>query len=62
MKPLRHLSAAEVTAAMPPLLERLALAERTMRALGSGAEMPPKIGLHPRQSDRKSTRLNSSHP
>jgi ornithine cyclodeaminase/alanine dehydrogenase-like protein (mu-crystallin family) len=50
MKPLRHLSAAEVSAAMPPLLERLALAERTMRALGRGAEMPPKIGVHPRQA------------
>lgn len=48
MKPLRHLSAAEVTAAMPPLPERLALAERTMRALGVSAELPPKIGVHPR--------------
>ena len=34
---------------MPPLVERLALAERTMRALGETAEMPPKIGVHPRQ-------------
>ena len=50
MKPLRHLSAAEVTAAMPPLPERLALAERTMRALGISAELPPKIGVHPRQA------------
>ena len=49
MKPLRHLSATEVAAAMPPLTERLALAERTMRALGRDAEMPPKIGVHPRQ-------------
>ena len=49
MKPLRHLSAAEVTAAMPPLAERLVLAERTMRALGANAELPPKIGVHPRQ-------------
>jgi ornithine cyclodeaminase/alanine dehydrogenase len=49
MKPLRHLSAAEVAAAMPPLPERLALAERTMRALGGEAELPPKIGVHPRQ-------------
>jgi ornithine cyclodeaminase/alanine dehydrogenase-like protein (mu-crystallin family) len=50
MKPLRHLSAAEVTAAMPPLADRLALAERAMRALSGGAEMPPKIGVHPRQT------------
>jgi ornithine cyclodeaminase/alanine dehydrogenase-like protein (mu-crystallin family) len=50
MKPLRHLSAAEVAAAMPPLAERLILAERTMRALARDAEMPAKIGVHPRQS------------
>jgi alanine dehydrogenase len=35
---------------MPPLAERLALAERTMRALGRDAELPPKVGVHPRQS------------
>jgi ornithine cyclodeaminase/alanine dehydrogenase-like protein (mu-crystallin family) len=50
MKPLRHLSAAEVTAAMPPLLERINLAERTLRALRCDAELPPKIGVHPRQT------------
>jgi alanine dehydrogenase len=50
MKQLRHLSAAEVAAAMPPLSERLALAALTMRALGREAEMPPKIGVHPRQA------------
>jgi len=44
------LSASEVSAAMPPLAERLALAERTMRALGHDAELPPKIGVHPRQA------------
>jgi alanine dehydrogenase len=49
MRPLRHLSASEVAAAMPPLGERLILAELTMRALGRDAEMPPKIGVHPRQ-------------
>jgi ornithine cyclodeaminase/alanine dehydrogenase-like protein (mu-crystallin family) len=49
MKPLRHLCAAEVAAAMPPLPERLDLAERTMRALGRSAELPAKIGVHPRQ-------------
>ena len=33
---------------MPSLEERLALAERTMTALVAGAELPPKIGVHPR--------------
>lgn len=46
--PLRYLSAADVTAAMPPLAERLRLAERTMTALVADAELPPKIGVHPR--------------
>jgi len=49
MKPLRHLSADEVATAAPPLLERLGLAEVTLRALGREAEMPAKIGVHPRQ-------------
>ncbi len=49
MKTLRYLSGADVAAAMPPLAERLVLAERTMLALGGGAELPPKIGVHPRQ-------------
>jgi alanine dehydrogenase len=35
---------------MPPLEQRLALAEQTMRALGHGAELPPKMGVHPRQA------------
>lgn len=46
--PLRYLSAADVLAAMPDLDERLALAERTLLALVADAELPPKIGLHPR--------------
>ena len=33
---------------MPPIEERLALAERTMRALVADAELPPKIAVHPR--------------
>jgi ornithine cyclodeaminase/alanine dehydrogenase-like protein (mu-crystallin family) len=46
---LRYLSAADVTAAMPPLEDRLRLAERTMTALADGsAQLPPKIGVHPR--------------
>lgn len=43
-----YLSAADVTAAMPPVGERLALAELTMTALVADAELPPKIGVHPR--------------
>jgi ornithine cyclodeaminase/alanine dehydrogenase-like protein (mu-crystallin family) len=46
---VRFLSAADVTAAMPPIEERLRLAERTMTALADGSgELPPKIGVHPR--------------
>jgi alanine dehydrogenase len=45
---IRYLAAADVDAAMPPLADRLALAERTMIALTGEAEMPPKIGVHPR--------------
>jgi len=33
---------------MPPLDERLRLAEQTMVALVADAELPPKIGVHPR--------------
>lgn len=44
----RYLSAADVSAAMPPVGERLELAERTMTALVADAELPPKIGVHPR--------------
>jgi ornithine cyclodeaminase/alanine dehydrogenase-like protein (mu-crystallin family) len=45
---LRYLSADDVTAAMPPLDERLRLAERTVVALVADAELPPKIAVHPR--------------
>ena len=46
---LRYLSAADIEAAMPPVDERLRLAERTLIALADGsAELPPKIGVHPR--------------
>jgi ornithine cyclodeaminase/alanine dehydrogenase-like protein (mu-crystallin family) len=48
LPPLLHLTADEVRAAMPPIDERLALAERTMLALATGAgELPSKIGVHP---------------
>ena len=33
---------------MPPVAERLALAERTLTALVADAELPAKIGVHPR--------------
>lgn len=46
--PLRYLSAADVVAAMPPLPERLDLAERTMTALVRDAQLPSKIAVHPR--------------
>jgi alanine dehydrogenase len=46
--PVRYLSAAEVTRAMPQVAERLVLAERTLIALVADAELPPKIGVHPR--------------
>jgi ornithine cyclodeaminase/alanine dehydrogenase-like protein (mu-crystallin family) len=45
---LRYLAASDVVAAMPPVEERLALAERTMTALVAEADLPPKIGVHPR--------------
>jgi len=50
MPSIRYLAATDVSAAMPPLPERLALAEKTLRALGRDAELPPKIGVHPRQA------------
>jgi ornithine cyclodeaminase/alanine dehydrogenase-like protein (mu-crystallin family) len=50
LPPLRWLSAADVEAAMPAIPERLALAERTLIALATpeGAELPPKLAIHPR--------------
>lgn len=46
---LHYLSAADVERCLPPLEERLELARRALVALGRGeAEMPPKIGVHPR--------------
>ena len=46
--PLLYLAAADVVACMPALPERLRLAEQTLRGLVAGAELPPKIGIHPR--------------
>ena len=47
-RPIRYLAAADVAAAMPPLPERLELAERTLTALVNDAQLPPKIAVHPR--------------
>ncbi len=51
LPPLRYLGAADVRAAMPPIEERLRLAELTMTALVADAELPPKIGVHPRPAE-----------
>ena len=50
LPPLRWLSSADVVAAMPPLEERLRLAELTMTALArtGASQLPPKIGIEPR--------------
>jgi ornithine cyclodeaminase/alanine dehydrogenase-like protein (mu-crystallin family) len=48
LPPLRYLSGADVAAAMPSLPDRLSLAEQVLRGLAAGAELPPKIGVHPR--------------
>ena len=49
--PLRYLAAADVVACMPGLDDRLRLAERTLVGLATGAELPAKIGVHPRPAD-----------
>ncbi|MBA2569892.1 MAG: hypothetical protein H0V04_01790 [Chloroflexi bacterium] len=46
--PLRYLSARDVESLLPPVADRLALARRAMVALVADAELPPKIGVHPR--------------
>jgi alanine dehydrogenase len=45
---IRYLSGSDVEACLPPLERQIALAEEALRALGEGAEMPAKIGVHPR--------------
>src|SRR5688500_17054308 len=50
LPPLRYLSAAELERCLPEIDARLDLAAQALRALSHGsAEMPPKIGVHPRQ-------------
>jgi len=48
---IRYLGAGDVVACMPPLADRLRLAERTLVGLATGAELPAKIGVHPRPAD-----------
>jgi ornithine cyclodeaminase/alanine dehydrogenase-like protein (mu-crystallin family) len=45
---IRYLRGEDVSAAMPPLAERLDLAERALTALVGDAEMPPKTAVHSR--------------
>jgi ornithine cyclodeaminase/alanine dehydrogenase-like protein (mu-crystallin family) len=45
---LRYLAGPMVRAALPALPDQLGLAERALRALAGRAELPPKIGVHPR--------------
>jgi ornithine cyclodeaminase/alanine dehydrogenase-like protein (mu-crystallin family) len=48
-RPLRYLSADDVDRCLPPLATQLELARTALATLASGdAEMPPKIGVHPR--------------
>lgn len=51
--PLRWFGTADVVASMPPLGERLRLAEQTMVALATpdASQLPPKIAIHPRPTD-----------
>src|SRR4051794_4644664 len=49
--PLLYLSATDVRAAMPDVEERISLARRTLTALVADAELPPKLGVHPREPD-----------
>ena len=53
LPPLRWFGAADVAAAMPPLEERLRLAELTMTSLArpGASQLPPKIAIHPRPAD-----------
>ena len=48
LPPLRYLSAADVLAVAPDLPQRLELAELTLRGLADGADLPPKVAVHPR--------------
>lgn len=51
LPPLRYLTAADVESAIPPVATRIDLAARAMLALLGEAELPPKIGVHPRPAE-----------
>lgn len=51
LRPLRYLSSEDVAAHMPPVGERIQLARRTMIGLVEGSELPPKLGVHPREAE-----------
>jgi ornithine cyclodeaminase len=44
-----YLTAADVERALPDVAGRIRLARRAMTALIADAELPPKVGIHPRQ-------------
>src|SRR5688572_20845584 len=49
LPPLRYLSSAEINECLPDVDTRLDLAATALTALSRGtAEMPPKVGVHPR--------------
>ena len=63
LPPLRYLTAADVVAAMPPLPERLALAERTLRGLAGGRRAAAEDRVHPRPPrGRSPTRCRPTCP
>lgn len=45
---MKYFSADAVNAAMPPIDEQLAIAERALRSVGHAAQIPGKITIHPR--------------
>ena len=51
MPRLRYLAAVDVVACMPPLDDRIRLAERALISLATGAQLPAKIDVHPRPAD-----------
>ena len=55
-RPIRYLAAADVAAAMPPLAERLELAERTLTALVNDAQRRPRSRCTRDPMGRSSTR------
>jgi ornithine cyclodeaminase/alanine dehydrogenase-like protein (mu-crystallin family) len=45
---MQYFSASAVDAAMPPIDEQLDLAERALRNVGHGSQIPGKVAIHPR--------------